>query len=203
MRLTGVGICVIALVCPIVLGCVAGDDRVYPETPVWLSRQNTHQPCRSTSSMSESNLVLQYVMYGKHTWGTRVFANGHVDEYSDQIVDFTEDGDFKTRSVPLEWRSRTQLSADEMRRLNEAIRRSDILTLPTRLEPAGTVRDGSTTVWTIELDGKRHEITARGTEQARHPTLEALRSEFEEIVADALNRDEPAPPTNEEQRSNC
>jgi len=189
MLLNAVGIRLIGLGCLMALGWVSCG---HTQTPVLTSTFNskiTHSPCRSQSPMSESSPILQYVMYGQHTWGTRVFADGRVDEYSDQEVDLTEDGDLKTRPVPLEWRSRTQLSAAEVQRLTDAVHRSQILDLPARLEPSGTVHDGSTTVWTINLDCKHHEVTARGSQQAKHPNLETLRTTFEDIVADALNRD--------------
>jgi hypothetical protein len=146
--------------------------------------------------MAEETPILQYVMYGNNiTWGTRVFANGRVDAYTDREVSFTDAAEFRARLLPLRWRSRTQLSATDIQKLRKIITDSEFFRLPSLIGGEVVVQDGSKTVWNICLNGKTHEVIANGADAARDPTLENLRVTFETFVAEALSRDEPATPT--------
>ena len=139
--------------------------------------------------MSESLPIFQYVRRAQGVWGTRVFADGLVEEYSDEEIDFSEAGQLIARAVPLAWRFRAQLTPAETQRLVNAIRQSLFFTLPVQFTTPPPALDGATVVWSAALDGEQHEVTTRGHAQERHPTLEGLRVLFEELVADALNRD--------------
>ena len=140
--------------------------------------------------MQPSAPILQYIVYGKRTWGTRVFTNGQVDEYSDQAVEVTPDGDFKTHLVPLDWRSRAHLTPPQVEHLKTAIANSDFFDLPTSQPLRGRVRDGATTVWTIHFNQVCHEVNVQGTEQANQATLVLLQNTLEDLVADSLSSDE-------------
>ncbi|MBW4522663.1 MAG: hypothetical protein KME16_23705 [Scytolyngbya sp. HA4215-MV1] len=149
--------------------------------------------CQRAAAMSQSAPILQYIVYGKQTWGTRAFTNGQVDEYSDRAVEVTSDGDFKTRPVPLQWRSRTHLTAAQIEQLKAAIANSTFFDLPTTSPTQGVVHDGATTIWTITLDGRCHEVKAQGNAQAKQAPLESLRNLFEDMVADALSAEDSEP----------
>src|SRR5579859_1608191 len=139
--------------------------------------------------MTDQRPLLQYVLTtGQRTWGTRLFADGRVEEYSNVGVVVRDDGNFAAHGQPLKWRRRAQLTPAEVQQLTQVIAGSDFFDLPAQLGAPGQVRDGSTIVWTLSAGGKQHEVTAYGPDQQSQPTLEKLRTTFEAMVTEALNR---------------
>ncbi len=131
---------------------------------------------------------LEYHVTAQRDWALRVYADGRVDEYSDERLEFV-DGDFRPVALPLEWRRLTRLTAPELGQLRDMVRQLDFFELPERLDAATDVLDGAAIAWTIELDGRRHRVSGRGPEAGRHPELEALRVTLERMTAEALQRD--------------
>lgn len=136
--------------------------------------------------MAKSEPILQQIVLTRSAWGARVFADGRVDEYSDEE---TAPGDdfSQTLDVAPEWRSLTKLPQEEVERLRSEIRDSGFFNLPSRIEPSRHVYDGVTTSWRADLDGVRHEVTARGSEGQR--ALQKLNDLLQELIGEALNRE--------------
>jgi hypothetical protein len=93
-----------------------------------------------------------------------------------------------THQVPLKWRHLAHLSADELARLRKAIQAAGFAALPAHIEPKGGVKDGTVNTWTVALDGHRHTVTTRGTENGGNAALHRLNELLQELTADALNR---------------
>lgn len=134
--------------------------------------------------MTEAELMVELMVYTKRTWGTRVFVDGRVDEYTDEEVRF-EDGQFKTRPVPLEWRPLAHLTAEELAALKQQIRDGGYFDLPEEVKPDRPIMDGTTTTWKVVVDGTRHEVTTKGMEP---PVLASLRTTLQKLTAEALRR---------------
>lgn len=142
--------------------------------------------------MTATTAWLEYRVTAQRDWALRVYADGQVDEYSDERLEFV-DGDFKPIALPLEWRGLTRLTAQEVGQLRDMVRQLDFFQLPERLDAGSAVLDGAAIAWTIELDGRRHRVSGRGPEAGRHPELEALRVTLERMTAEALQRDAAGP----------
>ena len=143
--------------------------------------------------MANSDLLLELLVKTKTEWGTRIYADGRVTEYSDRAVSF--DGtDFVTERVPLQWRPLTHLSKDELDRLRAAIHDAHFFTLPARVEPDPRLRDGTHSTWTVTLDGKQHRVAAHEAGPTQNAALQALSKTVQELTAAALQRatDSPA-----------
>ena len=138
--------------------------------------------------MNDKQQLLEVMVTTRSTWGMRVYEDGQVDEYSDQETRFA-DGDFVTRSIPPMWRTLTRLNPDELETLKSQLRESGYFELPSQLMEDRPVQDGVWTRWTVELDGRRHTVTARGPEAANHPILADLRDAVQTLAADALRRE--------------
>lgn len=138
-------------------------------------------------AMRGSNLLLELRIQTQRVWGTRLYTDGRVDEYSDQRITFV-DGQFHYRDQPPEWRALTRYSPEEVARLEDLIRSTGALDLPARLEPAQPVLDGTIMIWDFWLDGRHHRVETHGTEANRHPALETLRRALERTTAEALRR---------------
>jgi hypothetical protein len=129
--------------------------------------------------------IFQYMLQGQQSWGTRLFADGQVEEYSNTHVEFDEEKGFVQSRVPYAWRLRAQLKPSEVAQVLEAIEAAGFFDLPTTLSPEGEIDDGRQMVWAVTLDDRSHTVT----DHTRHPALEQLRQVFEGLVGQALSRD--------------
>jgi hypothetical protein len=137
--------------------------------------------------MAHADLLLEYLVKAGTDWGTRVYSDGRVDEYSDKEMEF-DGSKIVTHQVPLKWRHLAHLSADELARLQKAIQDAHFFTLPAHIEPKGGVKDGTINTWTVVRDGKKHTVTSRGTENGGSAALHGLSGLLQELTADALDR---------------
>ncbi len=126
---------------------------------------------------------VEYLVRGRGAWGTRLFADGRTEEWTDAGG----------------WQPLVQVPAAEVAAFEELVRGGGYLELPAEVEPAAPPEDGTELTWTIELDGRRHRVTAREAGPYGSPVLRALDAELQRIVGEALNReadaDEPGAPT--------
>jgi|GEM_PF-1574931 len=137
--------------------------------------------------MANADLLLEYLVDTRTHWGTRVYSDGRVDEYSDR--DMTFDGsDFVTRTVPLQWRPLTHLSPTELGRLKTAIQTAHFFALPAHIEPTPRLKDGTISAWTVKLDGQQHRVTAHEAGSAQNAALQQLSKVVQELTAAALQR---------------
>jgi hypothetical protein len=121
-------------------------------------------------------VVLEYVLEGEVAWGTRLHADGRVEE-----LVAPEPG---LEPEPA-WRARAQLDPAAVATVREAIQTTGYLDLPARLGAPGNTYEGRTIRWAATIGDRGHVVVAVGA-GARHPVLEALREAFERQVADAL-----------------
>lgn len=131
---------------------------------------------------------LEYRVTARRPWALRVYADGRVEEYSDERLEFI-DGDFKPMAMPLEWRATTRLTSSETERLQNLVREVGFFQLPERAASDDRVSDGAVIEWLVELDGRRHQVRARGPEAGRLSELETLRLALEQMTAEAYQRD--------------
>ncbi len=137
--------------------------------------------------MAHADLLLEWLVTTRTQWGTRISAAGQVEEYSDRTVSF--DGrDFVTQSVPLQWRPLTHLSGAELDRLKAAIQTAHFFSLPARIEPDSRLKDGTTSTWTVTLDGQQHQVTTHESSAEQNAALQDLGKVVQAVTATALNR---------------
>ncbi len=137
--------------------------------------------------MANTDLLLEWLVDSGTQWGTRIYSDGRVEEYSDK--DMTFDGkDFITRRVPLQWRPLTHLAAAEQHRLTSAIAAAGFFALPAQVAPAPRLEDGTTSTWTVARDGKQHRVTAHEAGAAQNAALQQLGKVVQEVTAAALQR---------------
>lgn len=137
----------------------------------------------SASSTSTVGLLLEVVTdppQGNPT-GIRVYTDGRYDYLSDVQIDVAADGTSTTRSVPLDWRTVTTLSASELDELQTAIRSADIPNLQQHYTPTGTVHDAGSQTWKVWLDGTQYEVKVEGYPVTKVPALETLYRRFNEL----------------------
>ncbi len=92
-----------------------------------------------------------------------------------------------------------QVPAAEVAAFEELVRGGGYLELPAEVEPAAAPEDATELTWTIELDGRRHRVTAREAGPSWNPVLRALDAELQGS-REALNR-ERTPPSREHPRA--
>lgn len=136
----------------------------------------------------QTDLLLEHTLKKRSPWAIRFYADGRVEEYSDQEMVF-ENNEIITRSLPLEWRPLTLLSAEELEALKDAIRQSGILELPEKVGDAQRVRDGAVSEWYARLGGKEIRLTAWEPDASQHPGLKELSVAIQTITAAAFNRE--------------
>lgn len=137
--------------------------------------------------MTNSDLLLELLVTTRTEWGTRIYGDGRVTEYSDREMSF--DGqDFVTKQVPLQWRPLTHLSEAELGKLRTAIQAAHFFSLPTHIEPTPHLKDGTTSTWAITLNGKQHRVVAHEAGSAQNAALQALSKTVQELTAAALQR---------------
>lgn len=139
--------------------------------------------------MPESDLLLEHTLHHRTPWAIRFFADGRVEEYSDQVMVFEND-QIVTRQQPLEWRPLTQLSPEELDSLKDAIRHSGILTLPKQVGNPKQVQDGAVAEWYARLGERENRISAWEPEASEDPGLKELGVAIQTITAAAFNREE-------------
>jgi hypothetical protein len=137
--------------------------------------------------MANADLLLEYLVETRTHWGTRIYGDGRVDEYTDREMTF-DGSDFVTRTVPLQWRPLTKLSSDELAQLRHAIQAAHFFTLPAHLEPSPGLKDGTTSAWTITLGGRQHHVTAHEAGADHNAALHRLSQVVQELTAAALQR---------------
>lgn len=124
------------------------------------------------------DVVVEYLVRGRSSWGMRLHANGRADEW-------TAAGG---------WQPLVQADPAEVAALVNMAARDGYLALPEIVGPADAPDDGTQLSWMIEVDGSRHHVTARGAGPSWDPVLRALDAELQLIVGRALNRVADAPP---------
>ena len=120
-----------------------------------------------------SGIVVEYLVRGRSTWGTRLSANGSADEWSET------DG----------WQPLVRVDADDLAGFLELAGSGGFLGLPATVQANPPVEDASEISWEIEVAGRRHRVVAREASHARNPVLVELDAELQRIVGEALNRD--------------
>lgn len=124
-----------------------------------------------TGEGTSPGFVVDYLVHGRSPWGTRLRAGGSAEEYS-------EAGG---------WQPLVDLSADEVAAFLRYAAERGFFDLPATIEAEGA-QDAAEISWTIDLDGRRHQVVAREPSHARNPVLVALDAELQRIVGEALNR---------------
>ena len=133
-------------------------------------------------------LLLEHTLRKRSPWAIRFYADGHVEEYSDQEMVF-ENNEIVTHSLPLEWRPLTRLSKEELDALKDAIRQSGILELPEKVGDSQRVMDGAVSEWYAHLDDHENRLTAWEPQASKHPGLKELSVAIQTITAAAFNRE--------------
>jgi hypothetical protein len=110
--------------------------------------------------------------------GIRVYADGRYDFLSDTQIDVAADGSSTARPVPLEWRTITTFTAEELDELRTAVAAADFPALKPRYTPAGTVFDTGRQTWRAWLDGQVYEVVVEGYPVNRVSALETLYARF-------------------------
>ncbi len=116
-------------------------------------------------------VVVEYLVRGRSTWGTRLHAGGSAEEYTDA------DG----------WQPLVDVAADETEAFVRRAADLGFFELPASIAAAEAL-DASESSWEIEAGGRRHRVVAREASNARNPVLVALDAELQRIVGEALNR---------------
>jgi hypothetical protein len=106
-------------------------------------------------------------------WGTRVLPDGRAEEWTDLGT----------------WEPLVHLDDAAMASLREAVAESGFFELPESIAPDRPVRDGTMLTWEIELDGRKHSVTARHSAASPDPVLAKLDEELQRVVGEALNRE--------------
>jgi hypothetical protein len=126
-------------------------------------------------------------------YAKRVNRDGSVYEYTSLTASY-EDGEWTFGSQPLGWRPLAQLSRAAVAELEDAIRQVGIIDPRAEHPPDGSRIGGSNTIWTVDVDGRRHAVTLLGEgEELPAPFRELdrlLRLEIARAVAP--DDDEPA-----------
>lgn len=132
--------------------------------------------------------MIELMVRTSRVWGTRVFADGRIHEYTDREVRFV-DGQFQEKTIPLTWRPLTQLTAEERQQLAQIIDEIGFFGFPAQVAQPNRQLDGATVVWQVRLHGKVHQVKRQGTSASMEPGLEQLRKLIEQLTAVALRRD--------------
>ena len=135
-----------------------------------------------------SDLILEYRQEGRQTWAIRFYQDGQVEEYNDTEMVF-EDGKVISHSLPLAWRKLVRLSAAELKRVQDALRKADIFSLPEQIGDSRQANDGILHVWSVYVDGQQKMVQAYDPEASSSPGLRLLASMVQEISADAFERE--------------
>jgi hypothetical protein len=106
-------------------------------------------------------------------WGTRVTADGLAEEFVEQ------EG----------WQPLVQLAPEDIEALRDVVTGIDFFALPEEVDLERPVRDGTTLVWRIEMDGNHHGLVARHNPASPNPALARLDHELQRVVGEALNRE--------------
>jgi len=122
------------------------------------------------------DLFVEYLVRGRGSWGTRLYADGRTEEWTDAGG----------------WQPLVRVAPTEVAAFEELVRTGGYLELPATIEPTVTPEDGSQLTWTIALGGGRHRVTERDTGPHWNPVLRALDAELQRIVGEALNREADA-----------
>lgn len=120
--------------------------------------------------------VIEYLARARTTWGTRIYADGDSEEWIEGAG----------------WQPLVHVDDHALTALLGMVRESGFYALPASIEPTIPVRDGTTATWTIELDGRRHTVTARRLNFEPNPILQRLSDEVQRVIGEALNKEADA-----------
>jgi hypothetical protein len=121
-------------------------------------------------------------------FGRRVRTDGTAEECSSATAELV-DGEWRFGSRPLEWRQVAQLDETALEGLRAAIRQLGVLELPATLDPTGQMIAKVEQVWTVALDGRRHQVAFPGAGLERAPALARLDEALQLALAQALSPD--------------
>lgn len=138
--------------------------------------------------MADSDLILEHTLHHRTPWAIRFYADGRVEEYSDQVMRFEND-QIVTHQQPLEWRPLTKLSDEELDSLKDAVRQSGILSLPAQVGNPNQVQDGAVAEWYARLGERENRVAAWEPEASENPGLKELSVAIQTITAAAFNRE--------------
>jgi hypothetical protein len=123
-------------------------------------------------SLETDDLFVEYLVRTRTTWGTRLHAEGRVEEWTDASG----------------WQQLVSVPPADVEAFASLVRRTGFFELPATIPADALVADGTLLSWAITLDGRRHEVTAREASSSRNPVLRELDAELQRIVGEALNR---------------
>ena len=121
-------------------------------------------------------------------FGRRVRADGTAEECTSTTAEFV-DGALRFGSQPLRWRKVAQLDEAALEALRTAIRQLGVLELPEPLEHPGNLVAKAEQVWTVALDGRRHQVSFPGAGLDRAPALARLDEALQLAIAQARSSD--------------
>ncbi len=113
----------------------------------------------------------------------RLSPDGAYAEYSSTVSTF-RDGAIVTESVEPAWRVQEQLSADQVARVDAAVR-NGFFDLDAEYRPPGTFADGFTVTWRACAGDREHAVVLHSVDAGQIPALAAVRDAFELALAEA------------------
>ncbi len=113
----------------------------------------------------------------------RLSPDGTYAEYSGTVSTF-RDGAIVTEPVEPAWRVQEQLTAEQVARVEAAVR-GGFLDLDAEYRPPGQVADGFTVTWRACAGDREHTVVLHSVDAGQIPALAAVRDAFELALAEA------------------
>ncbi len=123
-------------------------------------------------SPETDDVFVEYLVRTRTTWGTRLHADGRVEEWTDATG----------------WQPLVSVPSADVEAFADLVRRTGFFELPAAIGADGLVADATHLSWAIVLDDRRHQVSAQEASSSRNPVLRELDAELQRIVGEALNR---------------